>query len=345
MRLKEVSESEKITYSKLAKHPLQSWEWGDFRNSYGTKTYRLGHYNGNKLLATFELTSHPIPKTGYVILVCFRSSVPSPEVLREFQDFGKAKSALCIKFEPNVNKLVNGIENKNFNRSKKYLLSNGCALGRAQFARYSFIIDLGKKEDDIFTNFNSKTRYNVRLASKHGVKVVEDNSPAAWDAYWRLTQETTQRQHFYSHNLHYHRLLWEHLKPAGMAHLLTATFHGEVLSTWMLFLFNDLLYYPYGAWSGKHKEVMANNLMMWEAIRWGKAHGAKKFDLWGAAGPETPKDDPWQGFTRFKEGYGGDLVEFLGSYDLVINKPLYKIYRQAESLRWSLLRLRKILPF
>ena len=257
MRLKEVSESEKITYSKLAQHPLQSWEWGDFRNSYGTKTYRLGHYNGNKLLATFELTSHPIPKTGYVILVCFRSSVPSPEVLREFQDFGKAKSALCIKFEPNVNKLVNGIENKNFNRSKKYLLSNGCALGRAQFARYSFIIDLGKKEDDIFTNFNSKTRYNVRLASKHGVKVVEDNSPAAWDAYWRLTQETTQRQHFYSHNLHYHRLLWEHLKPAGMAHLLTATFHGEVLSTWMLFLFNDLLYYPYGAWSGKHKEVMA----------------------------------------------------------------------------------------
>lgn len=345
MNLREVPLPERDQFNKLAAHPLQSWEWGDFRQKYGTKVYRLGHYSGDKLLSTFQLTSHPIPKTKYTAFVCFRSTVPGPEVLKELFSFAKEKGALFIKFEPNVYKPTNGVEDRRFNQLKNLLTSHGCHPGRPQFARYSFILDLSKSEKDLFVNLSPKTRYNIRLAQRHGVKVTEDNKPDTWKTYWKLTEETTRRQHFYSHNRQYHQLLWDGLHPTGIAHLLKATYQGKTLSTWILFLFNSILYYPYGAWSGEHKEVMANNLMMWEVIRWGQTHDAKKFDLWGAAGPETPKNDPWQGFTRFKEGYGGQLVEFLGSYDLVINKPLYKIYRDVESLRWTLLRLRKMLPF
>lgn len=345
MNLREVPPSEKDQFNKLAAHPLQSWEWGDFRQSYGTKVFRLGHYSNHKLLSTFQLTVHPIPKTKYSILVCFRSTVPSPETIKELSAFGHKHNTISIKFEPEVYKAVNGIENKQFNKLKESLLNHGCLPGRPQFARYSFIIDLTKNEQGLFSRLSPKTRYNVRLAQKHGVTIAEDNQPDTWEAYWKLSEETTKRQHFYSHNRHYHQLLWDRLHPTSMAHLLKAVYQGKILSTWMLFLFNNVLYYPYGAWSGQHKEVMANNLMMWEAVRWGKNHGAKRFDLWGAAGPETPKNDPWQGFTRFKEGYGGELVEFLGSYDLVISRPLYRIYREAENLRWKLLRLRKMLPF
>ena len=113
---------------------------------------------------------------------------------------------------------------------------------------------------------------------------------------------------------------------------MTATYNNEIISTWILFNHDGFLYYPYGASTGKYKEVMANNLMMWEAIKFGKKLGLKSFDLWGR--------EEGTGFTKFKEGYNPKVVEFLGSWDLIINKPMYYLYRIAEKVRWFVLRLK-----
>jgi len=43
---------------------------------------------------------------------------------------------------------------------------------------------------------------------------------------------------------------------------------------------------------------------------------------------------------QFKKGYGGDLMEFLGTYDLVINQPMYKIFKIGDKLRWKALRIK-----
>jgi lipid II:glycine glycyltransferase (peptidoglycan interpeptide bridge formation enzyme) len=110
---------------------------------------------------------------------------------------------------------------------------------------------------------------------------------------------------------------------------------------WIVFVYNDALYYPYGSSSSEHREVMASNLMMWEAIRFGKKLGLKRFDMWGALGPYPDTKDAWFGFHRFKQGYGGDLVEFVGSYDLVIDPFLYQAYKIADKARWLYLRMRK----
>ena len=126
--------------------------------------------------------------------------------------------------------------------------------------------------------------------------------------------------------------MWKHLQPAGIAHLLTAKYKNQIITAWILFTWKDFLYYPYGASTDKYKEVMANNLMMWEAIRFGKKLGLTTFDLWGR--------EEGKGFTRFKEGYNPQVVELLGTWDLVINKPLYFIYQIAEKIRWFILRLR-----
>jgi lipid II:glycine glycyltransferase (peptidoglycan interpeptide bridge formation enzyme) len=112
-----------------------------------------------------------------------------------------------------------------------------------------------------------------------------------------------------------------------------------VLTTWVLFELNGVLFYPYGASTEKNREVMASNLMMWEAIRLGKKHGCRMFDMWGSLGPVPDSKDPWYGFHRFKQGYGGELTEFVGTYDLVVRPTLYQIYMMAEKLRWIGLKL------
>ena len=184
-----------------------------------------------------------------------------------------------------------------------------------------------------------KTRYNIRLAEKKGVVIEEDNSDEAFEEFQKLTQETTSRQHFFAHGRKYRKLMWETMRSAGMAHLLIARLPQQpVLSTWVLFFFNGTGYYPYGASSSQNRELMASNLLAWEALKLAKKSGCKMFDFWGSLGPEPDTKDPWYGFHKFKEGYGGNLTEFVGTWDLVLNPIIYTIYSMGDKLRWLLLR-------
>lgn len=127
------------------------------------------------------------------------------------------------------------------------------------------------------------------------------------------------------------------------AHLLIAKYHNKTLTAWILFSFHDTLYYPYGASSTENRNVMASNLVMWEAIKIGKEMGLKYFDMWGALGQNPDKNDPWYGFHRFKEGYGAIHTEFVGSYDLIINPVAYQLYKVADKARWLYLRLSRFI--
>ena len=135
------------------------------------------------------------------------------------------------------------------------------------------------------------------------------------------------------------------MKNSGIMKIFHAVYNETVLVSWIVFLFNDRLYYPYGASSNLHREVMASNLMMWEVIKFGQENGAKSFDMWGALGPDPDPKNPWYGFHRFKEGYGAQLMKNFDTYDLVYNQTMYKIFNLANLIRWSGLKLKKMLSF
>jgi len=315
-----------------ASHPLQSWAWGEFRQTTGVIVERL--FNSNTSL---QITFHPLPKTPFTIGYLPKSTIPNQEILSALRQLGRKHNAIFIKLEPNVS-APESDKKDSLITLRKFLLKNGCLLGRPMFTNFSFQLDLTKTEDILFQNLKSKTRYNVRLAQKNGVTVSIDNSDQAFNDYLKLWKETTKRQNFYSHNKAYHRSMWKILRKAKIAHLLKADYQNDTLASWILFTFNNILYYPYGTSSTKHRELMASNLIMWEAIRFGIGQNCTQFDMWGSLGPKPDKSDPWYGFHRFKQGYGGDLVEFVGSYDLVLKPILYPFFRTAESIRWWLLR-------
>jgi lipid II:glycine glycyltransferase (peptidoglycan interpeptide bridge formation enzyme) len=185
-----------------------------------------------------------------------------------------------------------------------------------------------------------KTRYNINLAAKKQVTVVEDSTPEGLADYLKVLAQTTKRQKFYAHDEDYFKKMWEVLAPSGMMHIFKAMYEGKALTVWIVFVFNNKLYYPYGASSREHKEVMASNLMMWEVIKFGKKLGCKSFDMWGALGPDPNPKDPFFGFHRFKEGYGGQLTQYLGTFDYVINTQSYGLFRFVEDWRWKILKLK-----
>jgi lipid II:glycine glycyltransferase (peptidoglycan interpeptide bridge formation enzyme) len=333
MLIREVYADEKEKFNQVVTHPLQSWEWGEFREKTSLKVIRIGQYDKDILTKGLLLTIHPLPKTDFNIAYLPKSIMLNDKLLEAVKKVGQDNNCLFVKIEPNVQ---NG---------KQFFLDKGCVYGRPLFTKYTFQIDLTKDEPSLLNSFKSKTRYNIGLAERKGVKVEEDNSLKTFEQYLKLTFETTKRQKFYAHDIDYHKKMWQTLHASGIARLLKASYKNEVLATWILFVFNNVLYYPYGASLRKYKNAMASNLIMWEAIKFGKKLNCHTFDLWGSLGPEPDPKDPWYGFHKFKEGYNPKLIEFIGTFDLIINPKWYPLYTLADSLRWKYLKLKALLPF
>ena len=299
----------------------------------GIDLIRLGEYSGNKLTSAYQLTFHPVPFFKNITIGYFpKGPMPTKSMVNALVDLGAKKKAAFIKIEPNItiNKKLetgNKLQSLGLVESKKSL-----------FTKYNFLLDLTKSEEQLLSSMHQKTRYNIRLAQKKGVKVYDSTSDRDFQIYLKLYFETTKRQKYFGHTPQYHQKVWETLKPAKMVQVLIGEYQKKPLVAWLLLNFDDTLYYPYGGSSQEHKDVMASNLVAWEAIRLGKKLNFKTFDMWGALGPDADKNDPWYGFHRFKEGYGGNHVEYIGTYDLILRPRLYTALNLADKVRWGLLR-------
>lgn len=321
--------SQRSEWNRKVDHPLQAWEWGEFRQATGIRVVREDG---------IQLTIHPIPHTKWTIGYYPKGLKPSKEQGKKLQKIAEENNCIFIKCEPKV-------ERGEFKLTESELRKMGYVPGRPLFTRYNFVLDVTKSEEELLNSFKQKTRYNIKVAQKRGVTVELSKRPEDFARYLALTKETTQRQGFYAHTQEYHEKMWEILHDAKeksadrlSAHLLVAKYQGEAITTWVLFRFSDTLYYPYGASTREHRDVMANNLVMWEAIRLAKKWGCKYLDMWGALGPDPDKSDPWYGFHNFKAGYGARHVEYIGTWDYVVSPLLYKLYRGVEKIRWIGLR-------
>lgn len=338
MLVRALRDEEKQLYNNVVDHPLQSWEWGTFRKRTGVKVERVGFFLNGKLDKALQVTFHPLPVIGKTAGYYPKGFMPDDKQLSALKQLAEKYNALFIKMEPNV---AQGIGSPSAHRTiTDFLRTNDALPGRPLFAKYTFQIDLTQPEEKLFANLSSKTRYNVNLALKKGVKIFENSSQEGMEQYLEILQETTHRQGFYAHSPQYFKDMWQVLGKSGMIRIFNAVYQDTILVSWVMFIFNNTFYYPYGASRQIHRDVMASNLMMWEMIRQGQQLGCSKFDMWGSLGPDPDKKHPWFGFHRFKKGYGGKLVEFLGSYDLVMDHPLYKLFRVAENLRWKVLRMK-----
>jgi vancomycin resistance protein VanK len=82
-------------------------------------------------------------------------------------------------------------------------------------------------------------------------------------------------------------------------------------------------WYSYGASSTEKREVRGSNAIQWAMIRDAIAVGADVYDLRGIT-DTLDADDPHLGLIQFKVGTGGEAVEYVGEWDLPLNKLLYK---------------------
>lgn len=280
---------------------------------------------------------HKLPLLPFYIGYCPKVD-PSQINWEKIKQAGRENKCAVIRFDcPDV------IANSGDTFDSSYLNNwSGQSLvlsPRNTFSKHTILLDLAKSEEELLAGMKPKTRYNVRYTAKKGIKVKEESDQTGLENFIKLQRQTATRQKFHLHSDDYYRKVWQVLHPAGMAYILTAYHQDnpEPLVSWMLFNYQGVLYYPYGGSSTYHRNLFPSEAVMWAAIKLGQRLNCRVFDMWGA----TPdKNDPWWGFTKFKLGFGGKMVEFSDSYDLVLNPLVYRLFVWGYRLFWRVLSLR-----
>jgi len=140
-------------------------------------------------------------------------------------------------------------------------------------------IDLQRDEEEILASFKQKTRYNIRLAERKGVRVREVNE-SELPLLYRMYAETAVRDGFVIRHEAYYTQLWSAFMQAGLAKALIAEVEGEPVGGLVLFYFAGVSRYMFGMSSELARERMPNYLLQWEAIRLSKALGCYTYDMW-----------------------------------------------------------------
>jgi lipid II:glycine glycyltransferase (peptidoglycan interpeptide bridge formation enzyme) len=206
--------------------------------------------------------------------------------------------------------------------------------------RRTILVDLSGSEEAILKRMKSKTRYNIRLAERKGVRV-HKGGPEDIKAFTQLMADTSERNAFGVHTPAYYERAFAAFAALDMVRLSIATYEGQPIAGVMVFACGSRSWYAYGASGNAHRNKMPSYAVQWAAIRWAKERGCCSYDLYGVPDEDQAtleadfreRHDGLWGVYRFKRGFGGELVRSIGALDYVYNKPLYWLYQRALAFR------------
>jgi len=86
---------------------------------------------------------------------------------------------------------------------------------------------------------------------------------------------------------------------------------GPPLGAILLLWWDSLAYYWIAGSLQRGKTLAVPTLLVWEALRYAKKIGCTQFDFLGVWDERLPEENTsWKGFTRFKEGFGGQHLYY-----------------------------------
>ncbi len=205
----------------------------------------------------------------------------------------------------------------------------GFASGQPQFV---FQLPLaGCSEADLLGGLNQLWRRNIKKGAKAGVEVSRGGVADLPD-FHRVYVETANRDHFVPRPLEYfERMFTEMLAEDAdrirlyLAHHRDGDAPRELVAATTWVRVGGHTWYSYGASTSARREVQGSTAVQWQMMRDALAAGADVYDLRGIT-DTIAEDDPHLGLIRFKVGTGGEALEYVGEWDLPLNRALYAAF-------------------
>lgn len=294
---------------------LQSRDWQEIQERMDRKTERP---------AGVLVIRHDLP-FGFHYLYAPRPPALTKDFFAETEKIARQSGAIFLKIDPVV-------------PFDPFVISHSSLVIRPAYSLQplqTILIDCRRSDDELLSAMHPKTRYNIRLAERHGVAVrsVSSHKTGAGGRFWQLLVETSRREGFSPHpNAHYRILLDAKSRHEFSNELWLAEWQGELLAAAIVNWYRPAgtATYLHGASSRGHRDKMAPHLLHWRIIQRARERGFPHYDLGGI--------DPlrWPGVSRFKQGFGGREYAYPPSYDMVFRPARYRFYRLGRAIRRSL---------
>ena len=311
--------------SLILKQPFtpftQSWEWGELQKNSVRKIWRLEFQEKNEIIGLAQIIKYPLPFNKNFLYI------PRGPIILNKQNFSEQV------FEQYLNKLARE-ENAIFIRIDSGVFKNAKPSPTLAYRsaitqpKTEWMIDLPLSESDLLAQMHEKTRYNIRLARKKGVAAkvyFGDDLGRQLEKFFNLLRETAQRDKFYLHPIIHYQKIFDVFR--NKIELVAAEYEEKILAAGLVLFSGNTATYLYGGSSSENRNLMAPYAMHWQAIRRAKDRDCKWYSF-GAV-----NDTDLASVARFKQGFGGEAIDFGGSFDMIINPLWYWLYNTARKFK------------
>ena len=302
-------------------HFLQSPEWQKFQESEGCKTLRVKEKNFEYMAI---VRSTPL---GNYLFVPYGPALKSKKdlaaALDSLREKAKENAAIFVRIEPTLA----------FTEDEMGVYG----LKKAQHVEpeHTWVLDLTQSEEAIFEPMESRKVRFWRNMENRGMTYKISHDPKDVEILYNLLKDLSKVDDFQTFDKEY----YEHQMKFDFASLHYIEMDGVPIAASLVYDDADARYYMHAAADFEHRKAQAGSVLLIQLIMEAKEAGKKRFDFWGVTTSEDPSH-PWYGFTQYKKSFGGELVTYSGTYDLVTNAAKYKAYgllRKANRLKRKVL--------
>ena len=309
---------------------LQSKEWRKFQESFSRETFSIE--NGD---FSASVIKHQLPIVGSYFYVPrgpvlkTENKKQEAENIRELVKLAEKENTGWIRIDPENEKVLDMIKEI----LKKIRLKQAdyriIKAPHDMQPKEIFMVDIFGPEEELLAGMKQKTRYNIRLAEKKGVRIFISREKKHVDRFCELVSITARRDKVSAHPENYYRKMIG-TTPENILKLYCAEYEGKIIATNLIVFYKDTATYLHGASDNENRNVMAPYLLQWQAILDAKKTGLKYYDFGG-----VKTSGGWEGITKFKFGFSLNTKPtlFPGSYDIVINKNKYFLYRILQKIK------------
>jgi len=191
--------------------------------------------------------------------------------------------------------------------------------------RGEMILDISAAPDALLESMHKKTRYNIRKSERNGLTttIVSGKNIEIWaDTFIVLNEQNAAGHRTTTHPKPYFKELFK-LLATSEEHFLSVTKQEQhVVAINIFVVFDGVAYCPFGASNDAGKKLGAYYHIKWHSILHMKEHDIKTFN-WG--GVSVSKNDLYlEGVTKFKSGFGGEIIEH-NPIVQIVHKPFWNL--------------------
>lgn len=328
-------------------HVFQLYEWGELKATTGWEPLRYMVYEKSQPIGALSILKRKIPGLNRYIFYCPRGPIcdfENKEILdfiwKNVKKIAKEHKAIFFKIDPDIP--MEDLDFQNYLKESGFQkIKTGKDFGGVQ-PRFVFRLELNKSSEELLSDMASKTRYNIRYAKRKGVVIKDDCTLEDLKEFYNILEITAIRDKFGIRDYVYFENMWKYLVENGYGKLFMAEYEGRYIAGTLALISGDTVWYTYGASDNVYRNRQPNYRLQWAMIKWALENGCSMYDFRGVSG-DLDEDNPLFGLYRFKKGFNGEFTEFIGEYDLVINKFYYSLWQNvmpaAQKIRSNILKL------